>query len=842
MRATLLFSLRILLTATLTFHNIVLAEEAAAPQTSATSAAEQTTSDNHPTQQKLPVEVVDAIINTTQKLLSKLQTSLAIISSVVNDGQISTITDEKETLRRIKDVSSFVQSIQHAPFVGADIRVASVLIDIVEFTTKYLQDALAQGLKNMPAFDPTVIVTEQKTRSAQQQPLNFDAKIKSLEKAIEKLSRSVDSVGLTRWNKICRKIDKYVVTPWGKHHITRRGLLAGSLGAISTYAWWHFKNESFNQHAPEWLRSLFGPLPDQINIRANTVGNYDQLGPIGRLECFVSNINHGYIPIFAGLLWLARVTGQQELTSSTADNIKKKITELANRWKGGAYLKESLKAADTVEEVFFDDLIGLDNVKREFRRIVDYLRNPESFDRIGAAPPKGILLIGGPRTGKSFSVKALYTEISHMLKQTQQQDKTQFSFITVNSAKIDLCGGISTILEAVQEKAPCVVFIDEIDLLDLQRKGKNQILEELLIGLSGIFDKVDPKNQIIIIGATNNPQHMDKALRQAGRFSLELYFNYPTFEERKQHLQRKFDKLSLNPAYFDIDHLAHITQGASLESLNLVFGSAILRAHITGQGITQEHLEFAIYELIHRALIDDDAAISEQESAILAAHFASHALALCLLNGELQLSMATICPVMTQVKEKLMGLELWSSTHGNNEEQDAHLAHGAVFAYHQHDSLNINSYTEKLNLIRFHLAGIVGEELLLGSCGFSCHKNDMEHALNVAQSITFEGMAPDKLPKREQRIRFDRAMELVSTCKQAIRDILSKHTDILQACAVVLQKQRHLMPYDIAAIGLHLLQEKKKHEQEMTNKQPADDVSNVPEPINQCDALSVPAA
>lgn len=744
-------------------------------------------------QTPIPQTVTDEAINEAQRLLNKVQTSVSIVSSVISDSQMCTITKRKEILHHLQNINFIIQSIQHEKFVGANATSAHAIHLLVDAITKHLITSLQDNFKTIKQFDPAHIITRVSKQVTAQQ---LATQIRCNQRLITQLTSTVDNFGLAWFNKAYRNVDQYLITPWNKHSMTSRTLLAGSTLGVASYLWWKFANETFNQKMPSFIKdSVFGTIPEQclVNDKPYTV-DFTKVGPVGKMEIIWKDHNQGAIPLFAMLLLLSKSTIQQEYTNNIQPWLSKKISSITNTLKGGAYLKEALKAAEIVEEVTFDDLIGLDHVKREFQQIVNYLENPESFDRIGAIPSKGILLMGGPRSGKSHSVKALVTEISNMRKRNGLSPD-EFKFVPFTIADIDKFG-IKYLLELVQKCAPCVVFIDEIDLLDLQRKGKNQLLEELLTGLSGIFSTVDPKKQIIIIGATNAPQHMDKALRQAGRFGLELYCTYPTFSERKECIARKLAKLSLNPSFFAIDRLAAITEGASHESLNMMFGSAVLRAHLGGHGIGQEHLECAAYEFIHRVLIDDTKVISKAEQEVLAAHFAAHALILNQLDGNLKLSMATIMPLRTNTKEQLMGMHLWDSgreLHHN----DTYLSYGAAITHHKQDTIDIHSHAEKLNLIRSHLAGIVGEELLLGSCGYDCHKDDMTHALTVAQSITFEGLAPDKLPKHAQKERFDKAMQLVDQCKNEVREILKNNFAALQTLKNLLQENRILFPEQV---------------------------------------------
>jgi cell division protease FtsH len=542
------------------------------------------------------------------------------------------------------------------------------------------------------------------------------------------------------------------------------------------------------------LKSFFGPVPEYVP-GGHYIGNNDQLKNFGRIEYIVSLCGLNMLPIFVYLAYTSHGCLKDEYDNHFWPWFEKKRSEWVNWLKGGAYLKEAMRAAEEIEEVTFNDLVGLQNVKEELGCIVSYLENPESFDRIHTTPPKGILLIGDTRTGKSHSVKALFGEIGRMLKRLNR--KQEFQFLEFTAAEINQYG-IAYLLNLVKQHAPCVVFIDEIDLLDLQRKGKNEMLSQFLTCMSGTLDKTDPKNQVILIAATNRPENLDKALRQPGRFGKEIRFEYPTFKDRREFILRKLDKLSLSPQFFDVDTLARETEGASFEALNSLINTSVLKSRLRGQSVNQAVMEEAINEVIYHTVPNDGKDVSPREKQILASHFAGYAAVLNLLDTGMRLSRVTIRQVMTNIKEEAMGMHLYQKKEDGEEQK--RFINGRVFVHHDFDPINIASREEKLAQICYHVAGTIAEEMLIGSCGYSCHREGLEKAILTAQSITFEGIEPSRWPKHAQRIRFDEALVLVEDCKQRVRKIFEEHKEALAAVAEILQEQETLSGSDIANI------------------------------------------
>lgn len=467
-----------------------------------------------------------------------------------------------------------------------------------------------------------------------------------------------------------------------------------------------------------------------------------------------------------------------------------------NRLRGGSNMREAQRLANHIEEVRFSDICGQHEVKRVFKFLVDYLQNPEPFDRLGLTPQKGYLCIGDTRTGKTFAVKALLGEIKAMLRATGRND--QFKFLELSATSINECGGIGIILKQIKSTgSPCIVFIDEIDLLYLQRTGKNDTLSEFLTCMSGALDPKDSKNQVIIIGATNRPENLDFALRQPGRFGIELRFEYPSKVDRINFIKHMINKLSLDETSFDIEGIANNTENKSYEALSMLINNAHLKARIDGSMLTQKYIDAVLDEDLRHIIPSHTKNIPDHEQEILAAHFAGQALALNLLNGTTKLSAVTIKQVKTDIKEEAMGMQLYVLDKKDQKRFD----YGKVFTSRPDDSVGINSREEKLNACKFYLAGFAAEEILLGSCGFGCHaEDDKGNALAFAQSIAFQGIDVSKLPDEIQVQKHKEALALVEECKKEISALLNKHKPLLKTLSEKLKEAKTLNAAQIRTI------------------------------------------
>lgn len=762
---------------------------------------------DHETESAQPVTIIDTMLDEACKQLNQTYSVMCGLSGMVSDNQIPSVRNKKATLASIKEINQLIQTILREKFIQTDPQTVDFLLKLNHSIMQHVLKAIKKGFKTLPPYDPSEVIA--RTSHFSPDPTELYTRIEKSKLLVAAFTKEADHAGLRWYNHLYRGIDNWIVSPCQKYSIPQRaGISALATGAV-LWAWWHMsaptgmENPPIEENATSWgrycpriIRDFCGPRPDEsVGINGYAIRNQDQLGFLGKLEANIASLTTGLSPIGSFMIVTSATGIAYEYKTNFGPWLSEKITVLTNKLKGGAYLKEAQKAAHEVDDVSFNDLVGLDHVKREFSILVDYLRNPEPYDRLGLTPPKGILLIGDSRTGKTFSVKSLWGEITRMYK--EMGIKNEFSFFDLDASDIDQ-HGIGYLLSLIKNAAPCVVFIDEIDLLDLQRKGKNKILSEFLTYMSGTMDAKNPKNQVILIAATNRPENLDEALRQPGRFGKELRFEFPSFAERKLYLTRKLDKLSLNIDQFNIEMLAEQTEGKSYEALNILINKAVLKARIHNQVVTQAHIEETLDEELRHVVNIECKDIPAHEKHLLATHFAGHALMLHLLDIHTKLAKVTIKQVMTDIKEVSMGMHLYYP-----KEKDARqkrFEYGRVFTHHKGDSISINTREEKLELIKYQLSGIIAEEIISGSCGYSVHAKDMEHALALAESLAFEGLEVKNLPKHIQKERFDEAFAIIETCKKEVRELLIANRDTLELLIAALEELETLTTDDVSRI------------------------------------------
>lgn len=742
-----------------------------------------------------PVNILDMLVDEVKKQIDQVAVILASLSSMVNDNQIP-VREKKETLRSIKSLISVVHSIQQEKFINIDLSTTLFLLRFNSALMDHITNAIANDLNDIPQFNPAAIAT--KTFGKKVNLKEVEEHVNANKQKLAQLIKKADHAGLRWYNLAYRQFDKYVVSPSIKYSIPQRTLVGLACTVSALTAWWFLNENSFKANLPLLYNNVYGEHP-KINRFDGSIENEDQLKPFGKLESYASKLKNNFFPISLAVGGFA-IWGLTQEWNYFYPKLAKQIRALHHWLLGGSHLKEANKINNFVEKVTFDDLVGLDQVKNEFKLLVSYLQNPEPFDRLGLTPPKGILLDGPTRTGKSYSVKALYNEIQSTFGTSKEH---MFKFIPLDAPTINK-EGIGYLLSLIKKHAPCIVFIDEIDLLDLQRKGKNETLSEFLTLMSGYLDSSDSKHQVIIIAATNRPENLDVALRQPGRFGKELHFEYPSYADRNTYILRKLNKLSLDMNNFDTERMAHETEGQSYEALNTLINNAVLKARINGQVVTQAHIDATLDEELRHVIATINKEVPQQEREILAAHFAGHALAAHVLESTLQLAKVTIKDVMITPKEEAMGLHLYTTEAPVEEKkEDKRLAHGAVFTYKMGDSIGITSKEEKRKLVMFHLAGVAAEEILLGSCGHSCHTHDMKYALDLAQSIVFEGLNEKTiktLPKTMQEERFKGAFTLINECKKEIKKLLMNNKEVLGKISQALVENDSLSSQEVKDI------------------------------------------
>lgn len=358
----------------------------------------------------------------------------------------------------------------------------------------------------------------------------------------------------------------------------------------------------------------------------------------------------------------------------------------------------------------FGDVAGQDEAKEALEEIVDFLHDPGKYADIGAALPKGALLVGPPGTGKTLLAQAVAGEADVPFFSISGSEFVEM-FVGMGAAKV------RDLFKQAKEKAPCIVFIDEIDAIGKKRdahSGSSDEREQTLNQLLTEMDGFDGKNGIVILAATNRPESLDPALLRPGRFDRRIPVELPDLAGRRAILAVHAKKIKEDPD-IDFDAIARATSGASGAELANIVNEAALRAVRSGRNsVTQSDLEESV-EVVIAGYQRKNAVISPKEREIIAYHEIGHAIIAAVQKDSAPVHKITIIPRTSGALGYTMQVD----------EEEKFLM----------------TREEALAKITVLTGGRSAEELIFGTCT-SGASNDIEKATRIARAmITRFGMS-----------------------------------------------------------------------------------------------------
>ena len=321
-------------------------------------------------------------------------------------------------------------------------------------------------------------------------------------------------------------------------------------------------------------------------------------------------------------------------------NLMKKMGGGSNSLTFGMGKSNAKVYVQSTEGIKFADVAGEDEAKENLQEIVNYLHDPGQYQTIGAHMPKGVLLVGPPGTGKTMLAKAVAGE-SHVPFFSMSGSEFVEMFVGMGASKV------RDLFSQAKEKAPCIVFIDEIDAIGQKRSGgamggndeREQTLNQLLTEMDGF----ESNNGVIILAATNRPESLDPALTRPGRFDRRVPVELPDLAGREAIL--KVHARKIKPAEdVDFHTIARMASGASGAELANIINEAALRAVRNGRTIvTQADLEESI-EVVIAGYQKKNAVLSDQEKKVVAYHEIGHALVAAMQTHSAPVQKITIIP------------------------------------------------------------------------------------------------------------------------------------------------------------------------------------------------------
>jgi len=434
--------------------------------------------------------------------------------------------------------------------------------------------------------------------------------------------------------------------------------------------------------------------------------------------------------------------------------------------------------------VTFDDVAGVDEAKQELVEVIDFLKTPAKFTELGGKIPKGILLVGPPGTGKTMLAKAVAGESGVPFFSISGSEFVEM-FVGMGAARV------RDLFDQAKKKAPCIIFIDELDALGKARgfsavgghDEREQTLNQLLVEMDGFDTKVG----VILMAATNRPEILDPALLRPGRFDRHVLVDRPDKAGRKEILRVHMRKIKAGPDV-DLELLANMTPGmVGADLANLVNEAALLAVRRNKKEVGLNEFEEAVERII-AGLEKKNRLINPRERETVAYHEMGHAMVALSLPGTDPVQKISIVP---------RGIS----------------ALGYTMQVPTEDRFLMKK-TELLNKVASLLGGRAAEEIIFGDISTGAH-NDLARATDIAKSMIREyGMSkslgqvylsPEKRPqfldmgKREGGDYSEATAELID---QEIREIIS--TEYARALEILRSKK------DVLIKGAQLLLEKEK--------------------------------
>ena len=377
---------------------------------------------------------------------------------------------------------------------------------------------------------------------------------------------------------------------------------------------------------------------------------------------------------------------------------------------GRSNAKVYVKSAEGIK---FDDVAGEDEAKENLTEVVNYLHDPSKYQEIGASMPKGILLVGPPGTGKTMLAKAVAGEANVPFFSMSGSEFVEM-FVGMGASKV------RDLFKQAKEKAPCIVFIDEIDAIGQKRSGgqyggndeREQTLNQLLTEMDGF----EGNNGVIILAATNRPESLDPALTRPGRFDRRVPVELPDLKGREAILQVHAKKIKVAEDV-DFNRIARMASGASGAELANIVNEAALRAVRDGRRFaTQADLEESI-EVVIAGYQKKNAIMTDEEKKIVSYHEIGHALVAAMQTHSTPVQKITIVPRTSGALGYTMQVE-----EGNHY---------------------LMSKAEMENKIATLTGGRAAEEVVFHSVTTGA-SNDIEQATKLARAmITRYGMSDD---------------------------------------------------------------------------------------------------
>jgi ATP-dependent Zn protease len=448
---------------------------------------------------------------------------------------------------------------------------------------------------------------------------------------------------------------------------------------------------------------------------------------------------------------------------------------------------------DGQEKVYFKDLVGCEELEVLAKKIANFIKHPERYERAQIEEHRGILLYGPPQTGKSLFAKALRTLIQNTLGNDRKM-----SFID-GKKYLDYGYPLDVIFKEAEYLAPSILFFDEIDLIGTNREKDPKKTGQLLTCMQGI--DISSK-QIIVIGATNRIEQLDKALLVDGRFGKKIFIGYPDYAKRKTFIEKELEKRSIKLSAEFIDHIAQETDSCSYNNLRRIITEAIILSANETRPVCQNDFEKTLDTEVRKIDRGTRAYSTKEEKEIIATYQAGKAVARHILQTKHQVVKITIEDVARNIKSGQTGIVVTNSDSESSENEklatnstgkDSKIKLGEVFTKTNSNNNELISDEEMKKECLTLLAGSIAQQILLNSTYSKCNTHDRAEVMQMIYSMISQG------EKIDDKVR-SKALKIKEEYEEEIKKILVQHKDFLATVINQLIEKITIDRYDWAQI------------------------------------------
>jgi len=698
-----------------------------------------------------------------------------IIQTLCNNKEQYSIPNKKAVIITLKKFQDLTQDID-LEIYSKNTREALMQAVIIN---NGLIHFLSQGLSSkFQDFDINNFLA--KLHSKMQKNIPDETIINIIEKnnlAVKTLLDEIGTVGLTWYNLLHRKIKEYNI-----YSLTKKSVLFGAGLFAAATAYCAINTNADGGLIDKWIgtQPYRKPLTGEWCYKSGIIENGNiliqessiPLTIFQSVATKVKSLNECGIASMAPLFTISYPAIANYCFGDSYNWIKNKYNDKSTEFEqflNGSQPNKNI-TEDGQEKVYFDDLIGCEELKALANQLADFVEHPEYYERSKTETHRGILLYGPPQTGKSNFAKALRTLI-----QDRVGDSKKIGFIDGKSL-IDKQIPIDTIFEYAAYFAPCILFLDEIDLIGTNREKDPTQTGKLLTCMQGI--DITSK-QVIVIGATNRPEQLDQALKADGRFGKQIFIGYPEYKHRKEFLTSELEKRAITLDEEFIDHIAQATNGCTYNNLRRIITEAIIISANQRRLICEADFEKTVDIEIRKIYFGSRNKSSNNEINIISAYQAGKAVARHLLSTDRDIVKVTIEDVARTIKSQKTGyaVSIGEENKSENdklatEKNESKVKLGEVFTEAKDNKNDLISDEEIKKECLILLAGNIAQQILLGNTYSNCNKHDRADAMQMIYYAIAQG------EKVDDKVRAQ-ALDIKDAYEQELFALLENNKELL---------------------------------------------------------------